>query len=136
MNRAARYYAAGKVLTELGASSFELVGGTQETTGQRSMLATNSIVMIRGHLRAQRGHVCLTKHRLFLRDRHLCAYCGRLFSDNELTIEHIPPLSQGGRHHWTNVVTACRACNGRKGGRTPEQAHMPLLYVPYAVSRC
>ena len=33
-----------------------------------------------------------------------------------------------------NVVTACRACNHRKGPRTPEQAQMPLLYTPYVPS--
>ena len=45
------------------------------------------------------------------------------------------PVSRGGRHEWTNVVTACRSCNTRKGNRRPEEAHMPLLYVPYAVCR-
>ncbi len=33
-----------------------------------------------------------------------------------------------------NVVTACRPCNHRKSHRTPEQAHMPLLYTPYVPS--
>jgi len=28
----------------------------------------------------------------------------------------------------------CRACNHRKGPRTPEQARMPLLYAPYVPS--
>lgn len=39
-----------------------------------------------------------------------------------------------GRDGWMNVVTACRACNHRKSDRTPEQAHMPLLYAPYVPS--
>jgi len=34
-----------------------------------------------------------------------------------------------------NVVTACRACNQRKGNRTPEEAHMHLLYAPYVPNR-
>jgi 5-methylcytosine-specific restriction endonuclease McrA len=72
---------------------------------------------------------------LFLRDRHLCAYCGNAFADGDLTVEHILPVSRGGRLSWTNVVTACRSCNTRKGNRTPEEARMPLLYVPYAVCR-
>lgn len=33
-----------------------------------------------------------------------------------------------------NVVTACKSCNHRKGNRTPEQAHMGLLYTPYVPS--
>ena len=44
------------------------------------------------------------------------------------------PLSQGGRDSWENVVSACFHCNSRKGGRTPQQASMPLLAVPYRPS--
>ena len=44
------------------------------------------------------------------------------------------PLSRGGRDHWGNVVSACIHCNVRKGSRTPAEAHMPLLAVPYRPS--
>jgi len=44
------------------------------------------------------------------------------------------PLSKGGRDIWENVVAACFHCNSRKGGRTPQQASMPLLAVPYRPS--
>ena len=137
MQRAARYYAAGKVVTELGDNVFGMAGGVQESTGMRSELLTSSIVMIRGRHRIPLGHahVGLTKHRLFARDRQICGYCGSHFSEGELTVEHITPVSRGGRHEWTNVVTACRSCNTRKGSRRPEEANMPLLFVPYAVSR-
>jgi len=137
MSRTARYYASGKVLTELGEHIFSMHGGTQEHSGLRSELLASSIVMIRGRHRAahERTHVGLSKQRLFARDRNLCAYCGKQFTDRELSIEHVTPVSRGGSHVWTNVVTACRPCNTRKGSRTPEEAHMPLLYVPYMVSR-
>jgi 5-methylcytosine-specific restriction endonuclease McrA len=137
MQRAARYYASGKVVTELGDNLFGMAGGRQEATGLRSEFVTSSIVMIRGRHRIPFGHahVGLTKHRLFVRDRHVCAYCGGHFPELELTVEHILPVSRGGRHEWTNVVTACRSCNTRKGNRRPEEAHMPLIYVPYAVCR-
>jgi 5-methylcytosine-specific restriction endonuclease McrA len=71
---------------------------------------------------------------LFARDCNICAYCGEHFIDAELTREHIIPYAQNGQDTWMNVVTACRACNHRKGDRTPEQAHMPLLYAPYVPS--
>jgi len=137
MQRAARYYASGKVVTELGENLFGMAGGLQEATGLRSELITSSILMIRGRHRIPHGHahVGLTKHRLFARDRHVCGYCGGHFPELELTVEHILPVSRGGRHEWTNVVTACRSCNTRKGSRRPEEARMPLLYVPYAVCR-
>ena len=135
--RAARYYACGKVVNDLGESLFSLSGGLQELSGERSCVVSSSIVMIRGRHRTPsgRGYVGLSKHRLFARDRHVCAYCGAHCPESDLTVEHIVPVSRGGRHEWTNVVTACRSCNTRKGNRRPEEAHMPLLYVPYAVCR-
>ena len=124
MMRAARYYASGKVLTDLGESLFSWTGGTQERTGRRSEFIASSIVMIRGRHRIPTGHahVGLTKQRLFARDRNICGYCGQQGAESELTVEHIQPVSRGGRHEWTNVVTACRSCNTRKGNRQPEEA--------------
>jgi 5-methylcytosine-specific restriction endonuclease McrA len=46
----------------------------------------------------------------------------------------VHPVSRGGRDIWENVVSACYACNSRKGNRTPQQAGMPLLAVPYRPS--
>ncbi|MEP6609632.1 MAG: HNH endonuclease [Burkholderiaceae bacterium] len=137
MQRAARYYASGKVITELGENLFGMAGGVQEATGARSQFVTSSIMMIRGRHRIPYGHahVGLTKHRLFVRDRQTCAYCSNRLPESELTVEHIVPVSRGGLHEWTNVVTACRSCNTRKGNRRPEEANMPLIYVPYAVCR-
>ena len=137
LSRAARYHASGKVVTDLGDNLFSMAGGLQERSGRRSEFVTSSIVMIRGRHRIPSGHahVGISKHRLFLRDRHLCGYCGNTLPDTELTVEHILPVSRGGRLSWTNVVTACRSCNTRKGNRTPEQAGMPLLYVPYVPSQ-
>ena len=64
----------------------------------------------------------------------LCLYCGSHFHRGELTRDHVMPVSKGGRDEWENVVTACWSCNVRKGGRTPQQANMPLLAVPYRPS--
>lgn len=60
------------------------------------------------------------------RDRHRCAYCGRKAG----TADHIIPRCQGGETKWTNLVAACLRCNQAKGGRTPEQADMKLLFQP------
>ena len=42
-------------------------------------------------------------------------------------MDHILPRSRGGDNSPMNVVTACVACNSRKGNRTPSEARMPLL---------
>ncbi len=96
--RAARYHASGKVVTELGENLFSMTGGLQDDTGLRSEFITSSIVMIRGRHRVPYGHVHvgLTKHRLFARDRQVCAYCGGHFVEADLTVEHILPVSRGG----------------------------------------
>jgi 5-methylcytosine-specific restriction endonuclease McrA len=67
-----------------------------------------------------------SKAGLLRRDQHTCAYCGRRGS----TVEHLLPVSRGGRSTWTNTVIACLPCNTRKRDRTPAEARMPLLYPP------
>ena len=47
-----------------------------------------------------------------------CAYCKRL---EKLTIDHIIPITQGGRHEAANICLACPRCNNSKNNRTPEQ---------------
>lgn len=46
---------------------------------------------------------------------HRCAYCGRYF--DELTLDHVFPVSKGGDHTRGNVVPACVECNSKKGNR-------------------
>ena len=61
-----------------------------------------------------------------------CPVCGRpLIEGPSVDRHHLVPRSQGGRDTWENCVTACRRCNLDKAGRTPEQAGLRLLYVPY-----
>jgi len=58
-------------------------------------------------------------------------YCGQTFTPKQLTRDHIIPRSRGGKDVWTNVATACQRCNHAKGAKTPEEANMPLLAVPF-----
>ncbi|RRR77075.1 MAG: HNH endonuclease [Candidatus Viridilinea halotolerans] len=71
-----------------------------------------------------------SRRGVFARDRETCQYCGDQPGRTYLTMDHVLPRSQGGITSWENVVTACRDCNHRKGGRTPEQANMLLLSTP------
>lgn len=48
-----------------------------------------------------------------------CAYCGEKCDD--LTLDHIIPLSKGGKHSIANVVPACPHCNYSKQASTAEQ---------------
>ncbi len=69
-----------------------------------------------------RSRVTFSKHNVLVRDRFRCAYCGERRS--RLTIDHIIPRSRGGSTDFENCVACCRACNIRKGSRTPREALM------------
>jgi 5-methylcytosine-specific restriction protein A len=46
--------------------------------------------------------------------RGRCYYCGKSFSPRRLTMDHIVPLSRGGKSKKGNVVPACKDCNNKK----------------------
>lgn len=50
----------------------------------------------------------------------ICAYCQN-FHGPRLTLEHIVPIKQGGRHEAGNICLACPRCNYSKKDRTPHQ---------------
>jgi 5-methylcytosine-specific restriction endonuclease McrA len=133
---AAVLYAADAVAWTLGDTCQVLRGGIQRTTGRQSRIELHPIIAVRGAVpsRAWRQNPALSNPKLFARDRHICAYCGGHFHFDELTREHIIPVSRGGYDTWMNCITACRACNGHKGSRLPEEARMTLMYLPYVPS--
>ena len=129
-------YARDAVAWTLGDPCLRVHGGTSRMTGEQSLIELHPIVASRGHARAQAlsPTPTLTNTALFARDAQLCLYCGHEYSRPSLTRDHVLPLSKGGRDTWENVVTACFHCNSRKSNRTPQQANMPLLAVPYRPS--
>ena len=133
---AAVLYASDGIAWTLGEAFYVLRGGWQRRTGQQSRIEVHPIVAVRGAIpsRAWRQTPALSNPKLFVRDRHVCAYCGGHFHADDLTREHIIPTSRGGQDTWMNCITACRTCNGNKGNRLPEEARMTLLYLPYVPS--
>ncbi|QNN46144.1 HNH endonuclease [Thermomonas brevis] len=129
-------YARDAVAWTLGEPCLTVRGGTNRFSGERSIVRLHPIIAARGHARpgAIDPTPALTNQALFARDQHLCLYCGRQYHRGTLTRDHVQPVSKGGRDLWENVVTACFHCNSRKGNRTPQQADMPLLAVPYRPS--
>ena len=135
LEEAITYHAKQMVAWSVGREVREFRGGWQKN-GVRSRIATRSILAIKGSGAGAHRHAPgLTNQMLFVRDRQVCAYCGGRFMVRDLSRDHVVPVSRGGKDAWTNTVTACRSCNTRKGGRSPEQAGMPLLYVPYVPNR-
>ncbi len=79
------------------------------------------------NVRRRREQSGMKRLRIFMRDKFRCQYCSDKKAVAQLTLDHILPRSRGGDNSPVNIVTACIACNNRKGSRTPEEARMPLL---------
>ncbi|MFO0957673.1 MAG: HNH endonuclease [Isosphaeraceae bacterium] len=88
------------------------------------------VIRLLGYDRLPRQKVRFNRRNLFARDGNRCQYCGKNFSNTELSLDHVIPRSRGGPTTWENMVAACLKCNVRKGGRTPHEAGMDLLREP------
>jgi hypothetical protein len=133
---AARLYYTDQVAYACGQPLYQIHGGISAATGLRSLIEVNSIIATIGQAgnQAERRNSFVppvNNKTLFRRDANVCMYCAGHFSERELTRDHIRPVSQGGLDIWSNVVAACRRCNNHKGGRTPEQARLELIAVPF-----
>jgi 5-methylcytosine-specific restriction endonuclease McrA len=96
----------------------------------RFQLAVPRIIRLLGYDKLPRQDVKFNRRNIYARDGNRCQYCGKKMSTTELSLDHVVPRSQGGRSSWENIVCCCVKCNVRKGGRTPDQAHMHLIVKP------
>lgn len=122
--------------TELGAtrSTFE-TGQYDWVRTVRLAIAVPKVIRLLGYDRLPRQEVKLNRRNIFARDQNACQYCGQRSPTSELTLDHLVPRSQGGNSTWENLVCACVNCNAKKGGRTPQQAHMTLVRKPHKPRR-
>jgi 5-methylcytosine-specific restriction endonuclease McrA len=88
------------------------------------------VILLVSYDRIPKRHVRFSRYNIYARDKSTCQYCGRKLPRHELNLDHVIPRSLGGMSTWENVVCSCHECNRRKGGRTPEDAGMALLYKP------
>lgn len=90
-----------------------------------------SVVRLLRFVRNKRERVVqFTRANIYTRDAYTCQYCYQSFSTNELTFDHVWPVSRGGTRSWDNIVTCCIPCNRKKGSRTPDEAGLTLLRKP------
>ncbi|MDM8525564.1 HNH endonuclease [Desulfococcaceae bacterium HSG8] len=65
----------------------------------------------------------------------ICHYCGHPTLPNELTMDHIVPLSRGGRSTKGNVVPSCKECNNQKKHLLPMEWEEYLKGVRFNADR-
>jgi 5-methylcytosine-specific restriction endonuclease McrA len=90
--------------------------------------AIPSVIRINKYVRVDHWEAVLNKANIFRRDNFTCQYCGA--QNVPLTIDHIVPKVHGGKDTWTNLVTACIACNNKKGNRALAETGMVLRTKP------
>ena len=121
-----------KALTLLFAGKVEVIDEyDQQIHAITFAIKLPSIIRLLKYVRVKNHHrVKFSRANIYARDEYTCQYCGETLPSAELTFDHVVPVAQCGRKDWENIVTCCISCNRRKGGRTPEQAHMKLVRHP------
>lgn len=92
----------------------------------------NGEVKRRAKIQAAMVDKDISLETLYKRDKGVCYICGEICKWDDYkrkgkwfvageeypSIDHVIPLSKGGKHSWDNVRLACRGCNTRKSAKT------------------
>jgi 5-methylcytosine-specific restriction endonuclease McrA len=105
-----------------------LENGSGELHSASAVFPLPSVIRLVQFIKRPQPQQRLTRVEVFNRDHYMCQYCGK--ESRQLTLDHVMPRYRGGKHTWTNVVSACIPCNRRKAGRTPAEAGMKLFRQP------
>lgn len=73
-----------------------------------------SVMMLKNYEKIK-NIVKFSKANVFLRDNYTCQYCEKAVTKNTATLDHVMPVSLGGKSNFENCVCSCSTCNGLKG---------------------
>lgn len=129
INRAVR-------LVYIGAAELIEQDGDRVLRSQHSTIPRPSVIRLTQYrdVIGRQRRASSKRSRILGRDKFRCQYCNKRGDMFSLTMDHIIPQSRGGSTSPENLVTACFDCNQRKGDRTPDEARMPLLKNPAALT--
>jgi len=71
-----------------------------------------------------------SKKYVKIRDSKTCMYCGA--KEKKMTIDHVVPISKGGKNTWENCVCCCHKCNNKKGNKLLQETDTRLKKLPHA----
>ena len=93
-----------------------------------------AVIMMKNMLR-KKSRPRFSKTNLYIRDMYTCQYCSNKFERHRLTLDHVIPLSKGGKTVWTNIVAACGPCNSRKSDKIIQPKNKPFAPGYYELVR-
>jgi 5-methylcytosine-specific restriction endonuclease McrA len=76
-----------------------------------------SVMILREYMKPKLT-VRFSRSNVYLRDNGECQYCGDKIARSESTLDHVIPVSKGGKSVWENCTTACAPCNSNKSDNT------------------
>jgi 5-methylcytosine-specific restriction endonuclease McrA len=124
------------VLLVLTGKAFPLETYTNWTVSSPSVsIEVPSVLLLRQYVKFKQK-VKFSRANVFSRDNYQCQYCARhagmfhRLKVSDLTFDHVLPRALGGETSWENIVTACKACNGKKGSKSLKESGMRLLRPP------
>ncbi len=90
-----------------------------------SVISESDIAIEKGKARKLRNSSWWSRKRSTGR----CNYCRKIFPPDELTMDHIIPLSRGGTSEKFNLVPACKECNSKKRYLLPAEweEHLQMI---------
>ena len=107
------------------------VGANDEcVTTPHTRIRIPRVILLLTFDRVPRHDVKFSRKNIYLRDKNRCQYCGKKSRTEELNLDHVIPVSRGGKSTWENVVCSCIRCNIRKGNRLPAEAGLTLIFEP------
>jgi 5-methylcytosine-specific restriction endonuclease McrA len=90
-----------------------------------------SVIIVREYTK-KKSVVRYSKQNVFLRDGYTCQYCGDGVNRRTATLDHVMPISKGGKSVWENAVCACGHCNSTKGHdlkmKPKTKPHKPTIW--------
>lgn len=98
-----------------------------------------TVIRLRYYINVPQRGASWSRPAVLRRDKYTCGYCGvqlgarqggRVLEKEDFTVDHIVPVSRGGKNSWGNTICACKACNQRKANRLPNEISMKLLWEP------
>jgi 5-methylcytosine-specific restriction endonuclease McrA len=98
------------------------------------------VIALLTHKKVRKQKVGFSKLNVIYRDDCTCQYCGKQFSMNDLTVDHIIPksrwmeikrTSKRNWNNWQNCVASCKWCNNAKGNNLLEELKWKLIRKPF-----
>ena len=126
------------------------VDDQQHIHSQYLTLPLPRVIMLFNFHRIPRKKVVYSRLNIIYRDDMRCQYCGKRFKMDQLTVDHVIPLSRwdsvtihrrpDNPNSWENQVCACKRCNTIKGNKLIRECRFSLLrkpvepkYMPYLI---